>query len=153
MIGVFALPNPNGVVMEEWKPTNPTLLSFAPMEPSDRNSRLLASVITPTKYIQSLKLNILKRAGGREEKCSEPQIMVTPQISRYYALHCKGQWRVSDQEALTTRQCPSSLLRTTNGSAEPSAWKKMDVSSDIKAGSLPRTYSVEPGRKKHKEFV
>ena len=125
------------------------------MQPGDRDSRLLASAVIPTEYIQSLKLNILKRTGGREKKCSEPQIMVTPQISRYYALHCKGQGRVSAQEALTTRQCPSSLLRTTNGSAEPSAWKKimMDVSSDIKAGSLPRTYSVEPGRKKHKEFV
>ena len=123
------------------------------MQPGDRDSRLLASAVIPTKYIQSLKLNILKRTGGREKKCSEPQIMVTPQISRYYALHCKGQGRVSAQEALTTRQCPSSLLRTTNGSAEPSAWKKMDVSSDIKAGSLPRTYAVEPGRKKHKEFV
>jgi len=87
------------------------------------------------------------------KKCSGPQIMVTPQISRYYALHCKGQGRVNAQEALTTRQCPSSLLRTTNGSAEPSAWKKIDVSSDIKAGSLPRTYSVELGRKRHKEFV
>jgi len=31
----------------------------------------------------------------------------------------------------------------TNGSAEPSAWKKMDVSSDIKAGSLPRTGILE----------
>ena len=25
-----------------------------------------------------------------EKKCSEPQIMATPQISRYYALHCRG---------------------------------------------------------------
>ena len=50
--------------------------------------------------------------------------MVMSQISRYYALHCKGQGMVSTQEPLTTRQCPSSLLRTTNGSAEPSAWKR-----------------------------
>ena len=44
-------------------------LSFAPMELDDRFSRLRESAVTPTKYIQSLKLNILKK-GGRAGKKS-----------------------------------------------------------------------------------
>jgi len=83
-------------VTEGWNPTNQTLFEFCPNGAwwPFRFSCLLESAVTPTKYIQPHRhdMSSANRVRKREGKCP------------------RGSY---------TRQCPSSLLHTTNGSVSP----------------------------------
>jgi len=87
------LPSPNGAVTEGWNPTNQTLFEFCPNGAwwPFRFSLLLESAVTPTKYIQP-DMSPANEVRKREGKCP------------------RGSY---------TRQCPSSLLHTTNGRVSP----------------------------------